>query len=178
MKNMKKLILSVFAFSALVLSACSGGTVEDTSSTAPAPATSSTPAPSSTDGSTSTSALPTVTVTLNETFQALDEGDGFQLVATTDPANSPVSWESDDAEVATVDQEGNVKAVKEGTATITATSGSCNIDNIKLTSAETGISTIITDEDNNAPAYNLMGVPVGNDYRGIVIINGRKVIRK
>ena len=61
---------------------------------------------------------------------------------------------------------------------ITASSGSCNIDNIKLTSAETGISTIITDEDNNAPAYNLMGVPVGNDYRGIVIINGRKVIRK
>lgn len=47
MKNTKKLFLSVFALSAMILSACSGGTVTpDTSSTGPAPGTSSTePAP-------------------------------------------------------------------------------------------------------------------------------------
>ncbi|MBE6133620.1 MAG: hypothetical protein E7178_03000 [Erysipelotrichaceae bacterium] len=47
MKNTKKLFLSVFALSAMILSACSGGTVTpDTSSTEPAPGTSSTePAP-------------------------------------------------------------------------------------------------------------------------------------
>lgn len=61
---------------------------------------------------------------------------------------------------------------------ITATSGNCNIDNIRLTSTETGISTIATDEELNAPAFNLMGVPVGNDYRGIVIKNGKKVIMR
>lgn len=62
---------------------------------------------------------------------------------------------------------------------ITATSGNCNIDNVKLICTEpTGISTITTDEESNAPAYNLMGVPVGNDYRGIVIINGKKVIKR
>lgn len=61
----------------------------------------------------------------------------------------------------------------------TATSGNCNIDNVRLICTEpTGISTITTDEDANAPVYNLMGVPVGNDYRGIVIINGKKVVRK
>ena len=42
MKNTKKLFLSVFALSAMILSACSGGTVTpDTSSTEPAPGTSS-----------------------------------------------------------------------------------------------------------------------------------------
>ena len=61
---------------------------------------------------------------------------------------------------------------------ITATSGNCNIDNIRLTSTETGISTIITDEDDNAPAYNLMGVPVDDNYRGIVIKNGKKIVRR
>ena len=39
---------------------------------------------------------------------------------------------------------------------------------------------IITVENDasDAPAYNLMGVPVGDDYRGIVIINGKKVIKR
>jgi GH35 family endo-1,4-beta-xylanase len=60
----------------------------------------------------------------------------------------------------------------------TITSGNCNIDNVKLTSTETGIGTIIADEDDNAPAYNLQGARVGDDYRGIVIINGKKVVRK
>lgn len=61
----------------------------------------------------------------------------------------------------------------------TVTSGNCNIDNVKLISAESsGISTIITDKDDKTPAYNLMGVPVDDNYRGIVIINGKKVVRK
>lgn len=36
----------------------------------------------------------------------------------------------------------------------------------------------IDDIDDNAPAYNLAGQRVGADYKGIVIQNGRKVIRK
>ena len=35
-----------------------------------------------------------------------------------------------------------------------------------------------TFENPNAPAYNLMGVPVGAGYRGIVIKNGKKVVIK
>ena len=61
----------------------------------------------------------------------------------------------------------------------TITSGNCNIDNVKLKSTEpTAISTISADEESNAPAYNLMGAPVDDSYRGIVIINGKKVVRK
>ena len=43
----------------------------------------------------------------------------------------------------------------------------------------TAIRTVASDASNDdGRAYNLMGVPVGDDYRGIVIINGKKVIRK
>jgi hypothetical protein len=34
------------------------------------------------------------------------------------------------------------------------------------------------DVDNNAPRYNLMGQPVDDRYRGIVIQNGKKVLTK
>ena len=40
-----------------------------------------------------------------------------------------------------------------------------------------GIATIVNDTP-NVPVYNLFGVPVGEDYRGVVIINGKKVLRK
>ena len=36
----------------------------------------------------------------------------------------------------------------------------------------------VENDASEAPAYNLMGVPVGDDYRGIVIINGKKVIKR
>ena len=36
----------------------------------------------------------------------------------------------------------------------------------------------VENDASDAPAYNLMGVPVGDDYRGIVIINGKKVIKR
>ena len=40
------------------------------------------------------------------------------------------------------------------------------------------IQTVVSDEDPNTPAYNLMGVPVGDGYRGIVIKNGKKYVVK
>ena len=44
----------------------------------------------------------------------------------------------------------------------------------------TGISSIDNDQlttDNDAPAYNLAGQKVGKGYKGIVIINGKKVVK-
>ena len=52
---------------------------------------------------------------------------------------------------------------------------------LKVTSpTPTAICTIANDAINatDAPAYNLMGVPVDDNYRGIVIKNGKKMIRK
>lgn len=42
----------------------------------------------------------------------------------------------------------------------------------------TGVSAIRKDNDVNAPAYNLNGQRVGNDYKGITIVNGKKVVVK
>jgi hypothetical protein len=42
-----------------------------------------------------------------------------------------------------------------------------------------GISTIARNsDDTNAPAYNLAGQRVNASYNGVVIVNGKKVIRK
>ncbi len=40
------------------------------------------------------------------------------------------------------------------------------------------VNEVITDSDKPAGRYNLQGQPVGNDYRGIVIENSRKILVK
>lgn len=47
-----------------------------------------------------------------------------------------------------------------------------------LVSNTQGIEDLTIDDDVNAPAYNLAGQRVGNDYKGVVIKNGKKTIRK
>ena len=42
----------------------------------------------------------------------------------------------------------------------------------------TNINTIKTDADVNAPVYNLAGQKVDNSYKGVVIMNGKKMIQK
>ena len=65
------------------------------------------------------------------------------------------------------------------TLRLVGTGGTCNIDNIKFTCTEpAGISDVMNDDASDAPAYNLMGVPVNANYRGIVIKNGKKVVVK
>lgn len=60
-------------------------------------------------------------VTLNKTTLSLDEGNSEQLTATITPTNASnpkVSWTSSDTKVATVDSNGKVTAVKNGSGTI------------------------------------------------------------
>ncbi len=62
---------------------------------------------------------------LNKTSLSLDGADTFQLVATVYPSDAQkkdVEWSTDNAEIATVDSNGLVTALKKGTATITAKS--------------------------------------------------------
>lgn len=72
-------------------------------------------------------APPTVSVTsvtLDQTSLTLDVGGSDTLTATVEPdnaTNKAVTWSSSNENVATVDQNGNVKAVGAGKATITAT---------------------------------------------------------
>lgn len=63
-------------------------------------------------------------VKLSSTSLSLTEGDSYQLKATVSPINATnqnVTWKSSNSNVADVDQEGLVVAVKAGTATITVT---------------------------------------------------------
>jgi len=63
-------------------------------------------------------------VSLNKTSLTLTEGESEKLKATvkpTDATNKNVTWKSSNKDVATVDANGNVKALKAGTATITVT---------------------------------------------------------
>ena len=65
-------------------------------------------------------------ITLNYPDLSLVKGDEQVLVATVEPDNATdktVTWSSSNAQVASVDKEGKVKALKSGTATITAKAG-------------------------------------------------------
>lgn len=69
---------------------------------------------------------PVVSIVLDKQSLTLEEGQETVLTATIDPADADeqtISWSSSDEAVVTVDQAGKVKAVKEGTATITASVG-------------------------------------------------------
>ena len=77
----------------------------------------------------------------------------------------------------------NIKdSLKEGmyTLRINVTGGNCFIDKIHFTCTEpvSGIDEMAADNAVDAPAYNLMGVPVNAGYRGIVIKNGKKIVVK
>lgn len=65
-------------------------------------------------------------IELNQTNLSINLDETATLVATVKPDNATdktVSWSSSDTEVATVDETGKVKAIKEGSATITAKAG-------------------------------------------------------
>ena len=62
-------------------------------------------------------------LTLSRTEVALQAGEPYQLIATTDPADAQVTveWTSSDTDVATVDQFGNVTNVYRGSDTVSVT---------------------------------------------------------
>ncbi len=60
------------------------------------------------------------TIYLNKSSLTLKEYTSEKLTATTTPSAINIDWSSSDETVATVDSNGNVKAIKEGQATITA----------------------------------------------------------
>ncbi len=60
---------------------------------------------------------------------------------------------------------------------ITINGAYCNIDKIELKSTN-GIDDATAVQQVNGPSYNLMGMKVGADYKGIVIKNGKKYLKK
>ena len=114
------------------------------------------------------------------------EGTKFSMMLTDSEGNErslgsvsvPLTGSMDSYEVKT----GKIRnSISEGRQTlrITVTSGSCNIDKLTFVSTETGIDEITRDDadDAHATRYNLAGQQVDANYKGIVIINGKKVMR-
>ena len=67
--------------------------------------------------------VPVTSITLNESSLSLKMGSSAQLVATISPSNATepsVRWVSADKSIVTVDENGNVTAVAEGTTTVSA----------------------------------------------------------
>lgn len=89
-------------------------------------------------------------ITLNCTTQEVAEGETFKLNATVSPSNATVKeviWTSNHTNIATVDQDGVVKGVKNGTCVITATTAdggltaSCTVT-VKKTSSVVHVNSV------------------------------------
>jgi len=81
-------------------------------------------------------------IKLSNTSVTLKVGATKKITATINPknaSNTTITWTSSNTKIATVDKNGNIKGIKEGTATITAT-----IDGVKATVkvTVTGTSTV------------------------------------
>lgn len=132
------------------------------------------------------STIPVESITLNYNTYSVDLSltKTFRLYATVLPSNASnktLSWNSSDTNVATVNKDGLVTVKKEGFAIITAkaTDGSgCKAQcNLTSTDAINDVSAKTINSD-SAVRYNISGQQVGQDYKGIVIINGKKYISK
>ncbi|WP_291757066.1 Ig-like domain-containing protein [Lysinibacillus sp. UBA5990] len=66
-------------------------------------------------------------ITLDKNNLELFEGDSEKLTATVSPDTANVIWTSSDESIATVDQNGNVTAIKEGVITVTAQVANINL---------------------------------------------------
>ena len=91
------------------------------------------------DGPVTPSTVAVTGVSLNKSTLSLEEGGSESLVATVSPSNATnkaVNWKSSATEVATVDGNGKVTAVKAGSATITVTTS----DGSKTATCEVKVS--------------------------------------
>lgn len=101
-----------------------------------------------------TSAIPVQSITLAIDKTALEVGGTAKVTVTITPANQTsgeVTLTSSNSQVATVDNEGNVRAVASGTATITAKIGEKVSNAISLTVYETLVTVTNLTANNITP---------------------------
>ena len=117
--------------------------------------------------------VPIESVSLNKTTLTLEEQQAETLVATINPSDTTddktLTWKSNNPEVATVDQEGKVTAVKEGTTTITVTTvngkeATCTVTVLNATALEDAIdrAEAIDESTYTADSYSALQTAIAN----------------
>ena len=117
--------------------------------------------------------VPIESVSLNKTTLTLEEQEAETLVATINPSDTTddttLTWKSNNPEVATVDQEGKVTAIKEGSATITVTTvngkeATCTVTVLNATALEDAIdrAEAIDESTYTADSYSALKTAIAN----------------
>ena len=75
-------------------------------------------------------------------------------------------------------KETNTWEIAEDCDVVVWNTSGCHIYTIKVEAGSTGISTVKAQKAQNNVIYNLAGQKVGKDYKGIVIMNGKKFMQK
>lgn len=131
---------------------------------------------------------PATSITLNESQLTLEVGEVFDLIETVTPsdATDPVVWNSEDVEVATIDENGIVTGVKPGETFVTATCGNRMAEcKVKVIASTVKIEKLQDSKDGVYTVTNLQGVRimVTKDKEsletlepGIYIINNQKIL--
>ena len=117
------------------------------------------------------------TLTLDPSQWSGNVGESFTIVATITPENAinkPLEWSSSNESVATVDNEGRVSILLEGTCVITAkTTDGSNLSAECTINSTSGIDAVTVNANSWYEIYNLQGilvkkVPNDKDLNGLV----------
>ena len=110
-----------------------------------------------------TADIPLTGIALSETSMTMQPEETQQLTVTYTPADTnsdkTVTWSTSDEAVATVDAEGNVTAVADGTATITATCGEFTAT-CEVTVSENPFTVVVTNAEGEKTTCALDGSTV------------------
>lgn len=133
------------------------------------------------------------TVKINRDIEDFHVGDTHQFTAEISPATTQfkqLNWTSSDETIATIDENGNCKALSPGTVTITATTIN-NITNNIIVKVQEGAGIENVNADSNqkiVDVYNLQGIMIRHKVTeaeattnlpaGTYIVGNRKVIVK
>ncbi len=111
-------------------------------------------------------------IRLNEMEVNMTEGEMFQLtteVLPTNATNKALLWESSDANCVTVNENGLLTAIAQGTATITVRSADGNAEATCAVTvlSQSGIESVSTDCTAEVEVFNLTGVKVADSTEGL-----------